>query len=223
MAGAAVLTAPEARASLSEAATFEDKVSQAQAIVMGKVVKRESRFTEDRRQIVTYTTIRVEKTLKGGTPQDVTIVTPGGKVGEVSQTTIGVPVFNEGTDNLVFLRNTSAGPTVLYFDQGAYDVIKDDRGERLVIPVASDAVRVDTQRGVVVAAEGPVSLRTFEGAIHAAEGRTRHNRMAVMNNKQKQDPRKLSIWNEIADNAWIIGVAVLGTILATIPLVKRST
>jgi len=222
LAGAAVLTVPRADASLSEAATFDEKVNNAQAIVVGKVVKQESRFSDDRRQILTYTTFKVEKSLKGGTPQEVTIVTPGGKVGDVTQTTIGVPVFDEGTENVIFVRDTKVGPTVLYFDQGAYDLVKDDRGERLVIPVASDAVRVDTQRGVVVASEGPVSLRTFEGAIRAAEGRARHNRMAVMQNRQLKNQRKPSIWNDIADNAWIIAVAVLGTIVATIPLIKRS-
>lgn len=222
LAGAAVFTAPPAQAALAEAATFDEKVNNAQAILVGRVVKRESRFSDDRRQILTYTTFKVEKTLKGGTPQEVTIVTPGGKVGDVTQTTIGVPVFSEGTDNLIFVRDSKAGPTVLYFDQGAYDVVKDDRGDRLVVPVTSDAVLVDTQRGVAVAAEGPVSLRTFEGSIRAVESRSRHNRMAVMESRPRQGQRKPSIWTDIADNAWIIAVAVLGTIVATIPLIKRS-
>lgn len=220
---AAICAVPAARATIYEAATFDEKVNAAQAIVVGKVIKRESRFNADRSQILTYTTFRVEKTLKGGVPQEVTIVTPGGKVGDTQQTTVGVPVFDEGSENVVFVRDTKAGPTVLYFDQGAYDVVKDDRGDRLVVPVTSDAVRIDTQRGVAVPAEEPVSLKQFEGAVRAATERGgRFNRMATLDRQQRgQKPEKASIWNDLAENVWIIAVAVLGTILATIPLIKR--
>ena len=220
---AAVLAVPAARATIYEAATFDEKVSNAQAIVVGKVVRQESRFNDDRTQILTYTTFRVEKTLKGGVAQEVTIVTPGGKVGDVQQTTVGVPVCDEGSENVVFVRDTKAGPTVLYFDQGAYDVTKDDRGDKVVVPVTSDAVRIDTQRGVAVPAEEPVTMRQFEGAVRAAMERSgRFNRMATLEQQKRgQKPEKASIWSDLAENVWIIAVAVLGTILATIPLIKR--
>ena len=220
LAAAAVLAVP-ARATVFEAATFDEKVNNAQAILVGKVVRSEARYSPDGRQILTYTTFRVEKALKGGPTQEITVVTPGGKVGDVQQTTIGVPVFDQGSDNVVFVRDTKLGPTVLYFDQGAYDVVKDDRGERLVVPVSSDAVRIDTQRGMAVPAEQAVPMRQFERSVQAAFERGARNRMAALQHKQGPGP-KPSLFKDLADNVWIIAVAVLGTILATIPLIKRS-
>lgn len=210
-----------AEATLMQAATFDEKVENANAIVYGKVVKQEARWDPQHRWILTYTTIKVERSLKGVTPPEVTIVTPGGNVGEVYQDTIGIPDFKVGEENAVFVRNTNVGPTVLYFDQGAYEIAKDNRGNRTVVPVETDAVRIDTQRGVAVAAEGPKTLRDFEAAVRDSERRViTKTQMAMMKEKRARAP-KPSIWTDIADNAWIVAIAVLGAVLASIPLFKR--
>src|SRR5688500_1966982 len=161
LAGSALFAVPRAEATVTLAASFDEKVENAQAIVLGKVLKTESRYDEQKRFILTYTTFEVEKAIKGGTPQQVTLVTPGGKVGDVQQTTVGVPSFHEGDEKIVFLRNTQRGPTVLFFDQGAYEVQR-ERGERIIRPVATEAVRIDEQRGMAVAPETPRTLREFE-------------------------------------------------------------
>lgn len=210
-----------AQATLMQAATFDEKVENANAIVYGKVVKQETRWDPQHRWILTYTTFRVEKSLKGVTPPEVTIVTPGGRVGDVHQDTMGVPDFRVGDENAVFVRNTKVGPTVLYFDQGAYEIAKDTRGNRTVLPVATDAVRIDTQRGVAVAPEEPRTLREFEGAVRDSERRMiQKQQMAVLKDRRARQP-KPSIWQDIADNAWIVAIAVLGAVVASIPLFKR--
>ncbi len=211
-----------AHATLMQSATFDEKVEHANAIVVGRVIKKEARWDSQHRWILTYTTLRVEKSFKGMTAPEITIVTPGGQVGNVHQDTIGVPDFSIGSDNVVFIRNSSAGPTVLYFDQGAYDISKDEKGERMVMPVESDAVRIDTQRGVAVAPEEPRTLREFESAVQASERRARQNQMAVLQIQRESRQPKPSIWTDIADNAWIIAIAVLGAVLASIPLFRPS-
>lgn len=203
------------------AATFDEKVENAQAIVLGKVVRTESRYDEQKRFILTYTTFEVEKALKGGTPQQVTLVTPGGRVGDVQQTTVGVPSFHEGDEKVVFLRNTQRGPTVLFFDQGAYEVVR-ERGERIIRPVATEAVRIDEQRGMAVAPEHPRTLREFEAAVQGAERRVRNNRMKLIEERQRQADAASSFWTTVANFKWIIAAAALGLALATITFLRRG-
>ncbi|HEU4522093.1 MAG TPA: hypothetical protein VFT12_08825 [Thermoanaerobaculia bacterium] len=220
LAGSAFLAVPEAQATMSLAATFDEKVDDANAIVLGRVVRQESRYDEEKRFILTYTTFEVEKSIKGSTPPQVTLVTPGGRVGDVQQTTIGVPVFREGQENIVFLKNTRRGPTVLYFDQGAYDVVA-EKGQRLVRPVASEAVHIDPQRGIAVAPEQTKSLRDFEGAVRSSERRVRQQQMSAVT-PQPGPQQKPSIWNAIAENLWLIAIAVIGTVLASIHFIRRG-
>ena len=220
LAGSALIAVPRADATVSIAATFDEKVEHAAAIVHGRVVKQEARFDEEKKFILTYTTFEVAKTLKGGTPNLVTVVTPGGRVGDVQMTTIGVPQFREGSENVVFLKNTRRGPTVLYFDQGAYDVVS-ERGEKMVRPVATDAVKIDEQRGMAVAPEAPRTLREFETAVGAAERRVRHNRMEMLE-KQRQAQEVTSIWTTLDENKWLVFIALLGVALASVKFLRRS-
>ena len=213
---------PVAEATMMQAATFDDKVENANAIVVGRVLRKESRWDPEHRWILTYTTFRVEKSLKGVTMPEVTLVTPGGQLGDLYQDTIGVPDFAVGSDNVVFIKNTKSGPTVLYFDQGAYEVAKDTRGNRLVVPVASDAVYVDAQRGMAAAPEQPKTLRDFEYAIDSSVKRTIHKQQMAMMEQERQKQPKPSLWKDLAENVWIIAIAVLGAVLAAIPLVRRS-
>ncbi|HET7704778.1 MAG TPA: hypothetical protein VFM36_01705 [Thermoanaerobaculia bacterium] len=219
LAGSAMVAVPRAEATVSIAASFDEKVENAAAIVHGRVVKQESRYDDEKRFILTYTTFEVAKAFKGGTPNLVTVVTPGGKVGDVQMTTIGVPEFREGSENVVFLKNTKRGPTVLYFDQGAYEVIS-DRGEKIVRPVATDAVTIDEQRGMAVAPELPRTLREFESAIGAAERRVRHNRMELLE-KQRQ-AEATSIWTTLEENKWLVFIALLGVALASVKFLRRG-
>jgi hypothetical protein len=220
LAGAALCFPHRAEATLTQTVTFDDKVDKAAAIVAGRVVKKESKFDPSRRWIVTYTTFKVDKTMKGGAGNEVTIVTPGGRVGEIYQDTIGVPEFKEGGEHVLFVKNTDAGPTVLYFDQGAYDVMKDERGQRIVAPVASDAVRVDTQRGVAIPEETARTLQQFESEIRTSERRTAFHRMEMIRKQQAQQ-KDTSILATIARYKFLFAAAIIGLTLATIHLLRR--
>jgi len=120
----ALAIVPRAEATLMRAATFDQKVENAASIILGTAVKKEARWDEAHRWILTYTTFRVEKAIKGGAPAqtEMTLVTPGGTVGDDHQETVGIPDFELGSEHVLFIKQTKLGPTVLYFDQGAYDV-----------------------------------------------------------------------------------------------------
>jgi len=207
-----------ASATMSRAVTFDDKVDQASAIVLGKCVETTSRWDPSGKWILTYSTFQVERSMKGQPTQQVTLVTPGGVVDGIHQETIGVPKFATGGDHIVFVRNTNAGPTVLYFEQGAYEVER-VRGERVVRPVASAAVLVDTQRGAAVAPEEARTLREFEDAV-----RTRvRNREAIerMNVLKREQQKQASLINVLRRNKLLVLLALIGAALATWQLVKR--
>lgn len=208
-----------AEATISRAIEFDDKVEKAAAIVVGKVVAQESRWDTANKRILTYSTFEVEKTLKGSQGGRTTIVTPGGVVGDVVQEFVGVPTFHVGDEHVVFVRNTSAGPTVLYFDQGAYRVAR-DRNERMVYPLVSNAVLVDTQRGLAVAPEQPRSLREFETRVRGSHERRQRYRMDMIERERQQ---QASIWNQIKQNKVLVLLALAGALLASWQLYKRSS
>ncbi|HEY6138255.1 MAG TPA: hypothetical protein VI670_10875 [Thermoanaerobaculia bacterium] len=214
------LAAPAAQASLATAAPFEEKVDNASSIILGRCLKNESRWDPSGRWILTYSTFKVLNTFKGGSAQEVTLVVPGGSVGGVHQSSVGLPAFNEGSENVLFIRNGKAGPTVLYFDQGAYDVVTNERGEKMVAPVASDVVHIDAQRGVAVPAEAPRSLNEFKSAVDRAvrSADERRQKADMIRAKQQKGP---SIGAMIIGNRLVLAALAIGLLLAAWQLFRR--
>lgn len=209
-----------AEATIAKAMKFDDKVENAAAIVMGRVVAQRSEWDAARNWILTYSTFQIEKTLKGMPAQQITIVTPGGQVGDIAQDVVGVPRFAEGEEHVVFVRNSQAGPTVLYLDQGAYRVEKNDRGDRIVTPLVSSAVLVDSQRGIAVAPERPRALSEFENTVRDSVRRREILRMKLLEQQKREEA---SVWNQIKNNKTLVALALIGAILATWQLVRRSS
>ena len=216
---AAVLTLlpSRAEATLAEVRTFDEKVENAASIVVGKLVARESRWDSAHRWILTYNQFEVAKSLKGLPARQITVVTPGGTVGHVTQDTVGVPKFEIGTEHVLFIRNTTAGPTVLYFEQGAYRLVPDGHGDKLVVPSVSSAVLIDTQAGKAVSPEEPRRLSEFEGRVRDAAKRREALRMEMLE-KRKQES---SFWNVVRRNKALVLLALIGAVVATIQLIRR--
>jgi hypothetical protein len=196
-----------AQATISRVVKFDEKVDQAASIVVGRVVSQESSWDANRQRIFTRSKIAVEKTLKGSPAREITIVTPGGTVGDIAQDYVGVPRFQTGDENVVFVRETGAGPTVLFFDQGAYRVEKNGSGERIVMPRAA------------ATPETPRSLREFESNVRESVGRQAANRMRMIEQKQREEA---SLWSQVKRNKTLVILALLGAILATWQLVRRT-
>lgn len=207
-----------AEATLAEAKSFDDKVENASAIVMGRLISKESRWDNAHRWILTYNQFQIEKSFKGLPARELTIVTPGGTVGNMTQDAVGIPKFDVGGEHVLFVRNTQAGPTVLYFEQGAYNVVADQRGEKMVMPTVSSAVLIDTQAGKAVTPESPRSLREFEGLVRDTVKRRDAIRMEMIEKRKKEEA---SIWNILQRNRALVLLAILGAVIATIQLVRR--
>lgn len=221
-AAALALSGSSLQASLAERATFEEKVDNASGIVLGKVARTRSQWDASGKSILTYATFTVEKSLKGDPAQEVTVVVPGGHVGNINQSSVGIPQFNEGDERVVFLRQTKLGPTVLYFDQGTYRVEADSEGHRVIAPIASDVVRVDTQRGMAVTTsdEQPRTLEQFEREIQTAI-KTRPQRVEMNAvSRREAHPSNGAIADFFVRNRVLLAIAALGAALATWQLVR---
>jgi hypothetical protein len=217
-----VLAVPAAHAAIAQAATFDEKVDNSAAIILGKCVKTEARYDPTGRWIVTYATFAVEQSMKGNAAGEVTIVTPGGSVNGIHQETIGVPVFQAGDEHVVFLRNTRLGPSPLYFDQGTYNVVADEHGQKLIVPMPSNVIHIDSQRAMAVApADEPRTLEAFKAAI--GESMRGSQKRLEMNAMAKVPKSKLqaSIWSTIAANKLLVAVALLGIAIAAWQLWRR--
>jgi hypothetical protein len=207
---------------MAVAATFDDKVDHAASIILGKCLRQESRFDPSGRWIVTYSTFAVERAMKGNPAPELTVVTPGGEVGSVHQSTIGIPAFHPGAENVIFVKNSDLGPTVLYFDQGAYDVTTDDHGEKIVTPVPSNLVKIDTQRGMAVAPnDTPKPFPLFEREVSDTLRNLRDQKVRMNTIAAEKLREEASLWSVVKGNKWTILLALAGIAFATWRLLRH--
>ncbi|MEA2166173.1 MAG: hypothetical protein QOK37_4300 [Thermoanaerobaculia bacterium] len=216
------LAVPAAHAAVAQAATFDEKVDNAAAIILGKCVKTEARFDPTGRWIVTYATFAVEQSMKGSAAGELTVITPGGVVNGIHQETIGVPAFQTGDEHVLFLRNTRLGPTPLYFDQGTYNVAAGDHGEKLIVPMPSNVIHIDSQRAMAVApADEPRTLSTFKQAVNESmRGTAKRMQMSAMPAETRRKA-ETSIWKTLTSNKLLVALALVGIAIAAWQLWRR--
>lgn len=210
-----------AQATLVQAVSFDDKVGNAEAIVLGKCTATRTEWDPQHRWILTYATFAVDETMKGAPVREVTVVMPGGSLDGLHQSSVGITPFDKGDERVLFVKNTRVGPTVLYFDQGTYAVAKNEKGEKVITPVmATESVRVNSQTGAVVSDDQPRTLRQFVGDVHASERRIEAvNAGAMMRQRhQQQVQAPVSIYRRY----WLLfALAGLGIALATLHLLRK--
>jgi hypothetical protein len=112
------------------------------------------------------------------------------------------------------------GGAVLYFDQGAYDVQADDHGEKMIVPVSSGAVHVDTQRGTAVESERPRTMRDFTRDVHDSIERGRARQMRLVN-KQRHPQQQASFTETVSKYKLLFALALIGSLLATVHFFRR--
>jgi hypothetical protein len=84
--------------------TSVEEVSRvSDAVVRGRVEKRTSFYSRDRRTILTWVEISVSSAWKGAPGERVRVIVPGGRVGNLAQRVDAAPGFVEGEEVVVFL------------------------------------------------------------------------------------------------------------------------
>jgi hypothetical protein len=144
---ALLLAAPAAvRATVLIPIEFRELVTIASTIVHGRVVDVRAQWVDGRRAIETFVTIEASEYYKGGAGDTVTVRVPGGQIGRFRTIFVGAPAFRAGDEVVLFLRAYGDRIAVVGLNQGAYQVVADRSGRRMVtMPVIMGTAEGATQ------------------------------------------------------------------------------
>jgi hypothetical protein len=120
---AGMASAPQA--SMLRAMSLAELVTAADQIVVAKVVSVNAAWDPAHRKILSSIEVEIEESWKGAANGFVTIVQPGGTVGEIEMTVHGMPKFTVGDRSLLFLQG-----------RARFQVVGMSQGER---PLSWDA------------------------------------------------------------------------------------
>jgi hypothetical protein len=122
---------PDAHASLVRAMDLAELTSAAEQIIVADVAKVESRWDEGHRAIHSVIELRLQESWKGTPPGDGKLVLrqPGGSVGEIEMTVVGVASFSVGERALLFLEHG----TVVGLAQGKRSLRWDGSSKRWMV------------------------------------------------------------------------------------------
>jgi len=96
-------------ATLVGPADVESLAAAADAVVYGQVVRRSSAWAPGGGQIFTTVVLRPIETWKGASAGEVSVLVPGGELGELSQMVQGAAAFNDAEEVVVFLHRRAPG------------------------------------------------------------------------------------------------------------------
>jgi hypothetical protein len=115
--------------------TADDLVKRADAIIVGKVTALRSEWSSDRSRIYTRVTLGVDQYLKGkGESRYITIITPGGEIGDVGELYTHMPTFRNEENVVVFVEKDKQGNyRVAGGNQGKYTIEKDENTGRSIV------------------------------------------------------------------------------------------
>jgi hypothetical protein len=117
--------AGQAVASLAVPATVEDLARTSDAVVRGRVSKITARWSSDGRRILTYIEVETSSVWQGSAPSHLTVVAPGGVVGNIGQHVDGAPEFSQGEEVVLFLGKLGKAFRVRGLAQGKFSVVNE--------------------------------------------------------------------------------------------------
>lgn len=169
--------APSALATTLLAQDLESLSRRADAVVQGRVKRLQSRWNGDRTRIFTEVELEVSEALKGAPGKTVTLIQPGGVVGEIGQRVSGLASFEPGEEVVVFLEKRSeASYHVAGMAQGKLRVERssDGRAAFAVPEPAMEALLLDPHsRQPVQPQLKPIKLEELKAKVRALAGEQR--------------------------------------------------
>jgi hypothetical protein len=168
--GAVILGGGAAPASVVRHQDVADLTRSASDVVHGVVTARVSFRDEGQGRIVTHTTVRVDRVLKGGSmgaalSRDIVVRQMGGRIGNVASFVEGDPIFRVGEEVVLFLERNGQTHTLLSLAQAKFTVKTDRAGNKFAVRDMRGLVRVVSPMG---GGEAPVARRVAlngEGAF----------------------------------------------------------
>ncbi len=157
-----------ASASLVLAMELPEITATADAIVVAKVVAMHSRLEAGGKAILTETQLQVQEAWKGklaGDARTITVLQPGGVVGDIEMRVHGLPVFRQGEEAVLFLnerieKQPALGFVLTGLGQGKRRLFREASGRIMAAPSDRSAAVLKSQTGqwVKAAAEASVPL-----------------------------------------------------------------
>lgn len=172
-----LLLAPFAAATSVVPPTFSELVQEADAIYRARVTAVQARrvaLADGSGSVIkTFVTLAIERVLKGAEQSEVTLEFLGGAVGDESLIVSGMPKFNLGAREIVFVqKNGVQFCPLVALAHGRYRILRDDAtaAERLVrdngVPLTSPA---DVELPLATL---PAALRAASAAANAGSALT---------------------------------------------------
>lgn len=132
----ACLAASQSTASTFVAASLDDLVRESEVVVEGHVVGLASRWSADRTHIDTEIVLRVSDVLLGTVEDEISVVVPGGRVGDFVVEVAGAPSFRPGDHVVVLLarhsESLSPGFRVVGYERGLFVISTSPEGDTTV-------------------------------------------------------------------------------------------
>jgi hypothetical protein len=175
--------------------SFAELVSEADAIYRGRVTAVQARRVErpdgEGSVIKTFVTIAVERVLKGAEQREVTLEFLGGTVGDESMTVSGMPKFNLGAREIVFVqKNGVQFCPLVALAHGRYRVLRDEA-------TAREHIARDNGLPLTNVAEVELPITTLPDPVRAASAASASARAltpaafeaSIMSEVQRPTPR----------------------------------
>ena len=160
---------PPLAASTFVAMSTSDLVQSSSAVIEGEVISLQSRWTRNRRIIVTDAMVRVWDVLGGKAPEIVHVKTFGGTVNGFTVEASGFPTFTVGERVLLFLEpDTEAGRLrVNGYQQGLYRIVQRPDGIESAVPAVDQDVQLLSASGTRVKPLPAMALDDLRHLIRA--------------------------------------------------------
>lgn len=152
--------------------SFPELVQESDGVYRGRVTDIQARraTSPDGTAIIkTFVTLAVERTLKGAARADITLEFLGGTIGEESLVVAGMPRFNLGAAEYVFVQGNGVQfcPLVA-MGHGRYRLMRDTAANREYVARDNGAPLTDLAQVEVPLTELPAALRAARAATEVS-------------------------------------------------------
>lgn len=155
-----------AEASISVLLSLDELVAASAFVVVGTPGERRSQWEEmpSGKRIVTYTTLKVDRSITGSAGSEIVVRTLGGTVGDIGQAVSGEAQLARGSKAVLFLMKRGDVTMVTGMAQGHFPVVNDDKGVAR-LKASPDVGTTLRTPGPVIAARDVLVGQTVDVAV----------------------------------------------------------
>ncbi len=155
-----------AEASISVLLSLDELVAASTFVVVGTPGERRSQWEEtpSGKRIVTYTTLKVDRSITGSAGSEIVVRTLGGTVGDIGQAVSGEAQLARGSKAVLFLMKRGDVTMVTGMAQGHFPVVNDDKGVAR-LKASPDVGTTLRTPGPVIAARDVLVGQTVDVAV----------------------------------------------------------